>query len=155
MNGFSGAANTTISTTNNPTITLAAGSTVDYYRNDGAAQNISNATNVGLGTAHYSNLYISGTGTKTAPSTTLSILGNFYKKFRRLVLLHTTMVLFLLTVMQLQHKPTFVWQHLIWKFFNLINNNTVGGFTVASDLGVENLLTLNNSSKIDFWKWKY
>ncbi len=65
--GFSGGSSTAVSSTNNPTISLVSGSTIEY---NGTTQSITNQ-------AAYSNLTLSGTGTKTAPTGTLTINGNF------------------------------------------------------------------------------
>nr|WP_315145332.1 T9SS sorting signal type C domain-containing protein [uncultured Flavobacterium sp.] len=62
--GFSGGTTTAISNANNPTITLEAGSTVEY---SGDNQNITPFS------PSYSNLTISGTGTKSATATNISI----------------------------------------------------------------------------------
>ncbi len=58
VNGFSGGSNTAINNTNSPTISLAAGSTINY---NGTAQPITPL-------AIYSNLTISNSGAKTAAS---------------------------------------------------------------------------------------
>lgn len=65
--GFYAGTNTAISSTNNPTITLEQGSTIEYA---GDNQNITLAPV----TTTYSNLTVSGTGTKTIP--TELFLGN-------------------------------------------------------------------------------
>jgi hypothetical protein len=67
--GFSGGGQTSISKTNNPTITLEAGSSVEYA---GANQTITTLpfpTPYTANTTTYSNLKISGTGDKKLPST--------------------------------------------------------------------------------------
>ncbi len=66
--GFTGATNTAINSTNSPIVTLETGSTIEYA---GVDQSITLAP---INTA-YSNMSISGTGTKTIPSTEL-FLGN-------------------------------------------------------------------------------
>ncbi len=147
INGFSGASNTTISTTNNPTITLATGSTIEYYRADGTTQNISNNTNVGLGSSHYYNLILSGTGTKTSPSTTLSILGNFTKTTASTFAHNNGTVSFDGTVATAQSYNSVAPN---MEFYNLIVNNANGGLSMASDLGVNNILTFNSASKLVF-----
>lgn len=77
VNGFSGVANSTISSTNNPSINLQDGSTIEYNRNDGSAQTISSSVNVGQGTTgNYFSLTLSGSGNRIAPNTTLEIKGN-------------------------------------------------------------------------------
>ena len=72
VNGFSGAANTAINNTNNPTINLQAGSTIQYNRSDGTAQQITNSL-------AYQNLNVAGSGTKTAPTGILTVQGNLTK----------------------------------------------------------------------------
>ncbi|PWA04194.1 YDG domain-containing protein [Flavobacterium psychrotolerans] len=62
-NGFTGASNTSVSSTNTPTVTLEAGSTVEY---NGGAQTITSVPN-------YKNLTVSGTGVKTVVSTATTI----------------------------------------------------------------------------------
>lgn len=75
IHGFSGAGNTCITTV--PSINLQDGSTISYYRNDGAAQVISNQSNIGQGaTGNYYNLILAGSGNKTAPSGNLNIGGS-------------------------------------------------------------------------------
>ncbi len=63
--GFTGSLTAAIKNTSNPTITLEPGSTVEY---SGATQTIT--------LAGYSNLTISGTGTKTLASTSATMVGN-------------------------------------------------------------------------------
>jgi hypothetical protein len=67
--GFTGAINTAISNTNSPTVTLESGSTVEYA---GGNQSITPF-------ASYSNLGISGSGTKTIPSSGEILVGNVLK----------------------------------------------------------------------------
>ncbi|MFI0491855.1 beta strand repeat-containing protein, partial [Flavobacterium sp.] len=68
-NGFTGAANTAIDNTNSPTVTLEAGSTIEYAGGD---QVITLAPT----TTAYSNLTVSGAGTKTIPTAELFIGNN-------------------------------------------------------------------------------
>ena len=72
VNGFSGAANTAINNTNNPSIDLQAGCTIQYNRSDGKPQQINNGLS-------YQNLSIAGSGNKNAPSGILTIRGNLSK----------------------------------------------------------------------------
>ena len=72
VNGFSSAANTAINNTNNPSINLQAGCTIQYNRSDGKPQQITNGLS-------YQNLSIAGTGNKNAPSGILTIRGNLSK----------------------------------------------------------------------------
>ena len=65
-NGFSGLVNTSISNTNNPTITLLDASTVEYQ---GANQNITDFS------PEYKNVTISGTGLKTLGNATDILVG--------------------------------------------------------------------------------
>lgn len=68
FNGFSGLSTTAVRLTNNPTINLETGSTVEYSRSGDQA--ITNATVTFPSDANYQNLKISGTSIKTALGTT-------------------------------------------------------------------------------------
>ena len=72
INGFSGGAGTSIANTNNPSINLQANSTIQYNRNDGTSQQI---TNSGV----YQNLSLAASGIKTAPAGILTVQGNLDK----------------------------------------------------------------------------
>jgi uncharacterized repeat protein (TIGR02543 family) len=76
--GFSGAPNTAISSTNNPSIVLENGSTIEYNADvpGDNAQVVTNSTSVGQGTGSYFNLVFSGDGEKTLPSGILAVNGN-------------------------------------------------------------------------------
>ena len=67
-NGFSGGINTAIKSTNSPSITLDAASTIEYSGT--ADQIISKGTITSPTDANYQNLRISGSGVKTASGTT-------------------------------------------------------------------------------------
>jgi len=72
INGFSGGAGTSIANTNNPSINLQANAAIQYNRNDGTSQQITNSE-------VYQNLSLAGSGNKTAPTGNLTIQGNLTK----------------------------------------------------------------------------
>ena len=67
--GFTGSLTAAIKNTSNPTITLEAGSTIEYAKNGTNGDQI-------ITPFSYSNLSISGTGTKTLASTSATMVGN-------------------------------------------------------------------------------
>lgn len=137
-NGFAGTSTTAINNTNSPTILLQPSSTINY---DGAAQIITN-------THSYHNLKLSGTGTKTAPASTLSIIGNLNKSTVCTFVHNSGTVSMDGTSVSSQ---TYTAVAPIMEFNNLIINNlNTSGFIISNDLGVETLLSLNTGSRLLF-----
>lgn len=115
------------------TITAAATSTVEY---NGAAQTIFNGLT-------YGNLTLSGTGTKTAPSGTLSITGNLSKTTAATFVHNNGLVSFNGTAVQ-----TYSSAAPAMSFNNLTNNNTAG-LLINGDMDVNLELELGTSSKLN------
>ena len=141
-NGFSGGS-TAVSSTNSPGVVLEANSTINY---NGTAQTITNAINVGLGTANYSNLILSGSGAKSAPAT-LSLTGNFTRTSTAIFTHNNGTVSFdgTLSTTQSYNVTDSI------DFYKIIVNNTNGGLTTTSGgMGITDRLTLNVASKLIF-----
>ncbi len=142
--GFSGSAVTSINNTNIPSITLEPTSTINYYD---ATQTITNTAVTSPATGNYFNLTLSGTGSKIAPSSSLVILGNLSKTTAATFAHNEGTVSFEGTDAATQ---TYSCVAPTMEFNKLVNKNTNGGVTIAGDLGVEDLLTLNPLSKTIF-----
>ena len=142
--GFNGFAATLINNSaihsNIENIVLQTGATVEYNRTGNQA--ITNPFGIA-----YQNLTLSGTGVKTAPIDTLSILGNL-SKTSACTFAHNngTVSIDGNTATTQTYNSTAT----VMEFCKLINNNTIGGFTITSDLGVDSLLTLSDNSKLIF-----
>jgi Domain of unknown function (DUF3244) len=143
--GFSnttGGTSTAISNLNTPTITLEPNSTIEY---SGAAQTITNASVLSPATANYYNFTISGTGTKTAPATDVTILGNFNAigspAFDAVT--NSNRVVFAGTASQSFTSTAFP----DLNFYNLSSTNTVL-LNVNSKFGILNELNLTSTAKL-------
>ncbi len=134
-NGFSGTATTAINNTNNPTIALVTGSTINY---DGAAQTITN-------TQAYQNLTLSGSGSKTAPATNLLINGNFSRAGTCTFNPNASRVVFQGTAAQTFSDVTGLTPI---DFYNVSNTNTIN-LIVNSAFGILNELNLSSSAKLN------
>ncbi len=135
--GFTGSTATAINNSNNPTISLIAGSTINY---NGASQTITNK-------AAYQNLTLNGTGTKTAPSGTLSIFGNFNRASTATLFAHNNgLVSFDGTSSQTFSSAAGNTN------FNAVRINNIGsGVTINSDtLNVKDSIVLTANSKLIF-----
>ena len=138
-NGFSGAANTAIDNTNNPTIILEPGSTIEY---NGTTQTITNQTINTPSNANYEGLTLSGTGTKTAPAT-LTINGNLAKAGTTLFAHNNGTVVMNGTAIQ-----SYTAAAPVMAFYNLTNNNTVD-LSTNNDLSVSRELAFGANSKLN------
>lgn len=138
--GFSGASTTAVSSTNNPTIILEAGSTVEY---NGDNQAISNQTINTPSTANYENLLLSGTGNKTAPSGTLSIKGDLTKTGTTGFIHNSGTVVMNGTAAQ-DYNSSFPFM----KFYNFSNNNTVD-LSVYSEMSIVAEMSFGSGSKLN------
>ncbi len=127
--GFSGATNTAISNTNNPAIVLENNSTIEY---NGAAQTITNPVS-------YMNLLLSGTGTKTASSGVLTVLGNFIKSGANTFAHNGGTVLFAGSTAQAVTSNTSI------SFNNFTNNNTTG-LSINNAIRLASLFTAGTAS---------
>ena len=135
INGFAGTTTTAINNTNAPTITLIAGSTINY---DGINQAITN-------TVAYQNLRLSGTGLKTAPSTNLLIEGNLFRAATSTFNANTGRVVFQGTAAQTFTDVTAL---APIEFFNLSNTNT-SNLIVNNSFAVQNELNLTPTAKLN------
>lgn len=133
-NGFVGSATTSINNTSAPTISLVAGSTINY---DGINQQITN-------TAAYQNLKLSGTGVKTAPVTNLLIEGNLTRAATNTFNANAGRVVFQGTAVQTFSDATGL---APIEFYNLSNTNT-SNVIVNNSFAVQNELNLSPTAKL-------
>jgi len=138
--GFSGTNNTAISNTNNPTIFLEPNSTVEY---NGSNQTISNQTINTPAAAHYEHLILSGTGNKTAPSSTLNINGNLSLAETAVFVHNSGTVAMTGTSAQ---AYTAVYPGM--RFYNFSNNNTTD-LSINSDMGIVKELAFAANAKLN------
>ncbi len=130
--GFSGAANTAVSSNNNPLIVLDPASTIDY--SEPIAQLITNQL-------AYGNLELSATsGTKTAPSGTLNIRGNFTRSGAAFFDPNAGIVLFNGTTAQ----GIYVTGAAV-DFYNLTTTNTTG-LTVYNNININRKLSITGGA---------
>jgi hypothetical protein len=135
--GFSGSTSTAINNTNNPTITLVAGSTIDYWD---ASQSITNSTS-------YQNFAISGTGDKTAPAGTLTVKGNFSKSNTSVFKHNDGLLLVDGTAEQIFSNTS----SFPIEFNNVTISNSGAGLTVNSDsLAIVKELLFTTGAKLNF-----
>ena len=146
VNGFAGGTATSIKN-DIENVVLQTGSTVEYSKATGVGQIITKNGVTNPSTGNYYNLTLSGTGTKTAPSSILSILGNLTKLSTCFFSHNTGTVSIDGTSATTQFYTSTI---PVMEFCKLINNNTIGGFTINGDLGVDSMLTLSNNSKLIF-----
>ncbi|MCP9751960.1 choice-of-anchor D domain-containing protein [Ferruginibacter sp. HRS2-29] len=145
INGFSGGSNTAVSNVNNPSITLKAGSTIEY---DGLApdnQVISNALNTFPANAHYQNLVIGGSSDKTAPSDDLIILGNI-KKYGASIFKHNDGTVKLNGTTTQNITDSLVTPQIV---FNNLQVNNATGVEVKSNFSVYRTLSFNGVGKLN------
>ncbi|MEP7163325.1 MAG: hypothetical protein ABI741_01460 [Ferruginibacter sp.] len=138
--GFSGLTTTSISSTNNPSIILEAGSTVEY---NGTNQTISNQTINTPATANYEGLLLSGTGNKTAPSGTLTIKGDLAKTGTTTFIHNSGTV-----VMNGTAAQDYTAAYPFMKFYNFTNNNTVD-LSINNEMSVVKELAFGANSKLN------
>ena len=145
VNGFSGAAGTAVTSTNNPAINLQDGSTINYGRTDGVAQVISNQTNIGQGaTGNYFNLVLSGSGNKTAPAGNLNINGSL-KGLNNPVFIHSNGI-----VNMNGNTATNEYSSTVpFDFYEFYNNNLhANGLAVNSDMSITRRFGLGAASRL-------
>ena len=152
IHGFAGGTGVTATSVRSDieNVILEPGSTVEYSRDSimvGGEQLITNAGVTSPTPAHYYNLAFSGTGTKRAPASLLSILGNVSKTSAAIFAHNNGTVSFDGTLPATQNytcvAPTM-------EFNKIRNNNSTSGLTISDDLGLEDELTLNPNSKLIF-----
>jgi len=135
--GLAGGAATSVTSTNNPTVSLLTGSTIDYW---GAAQTITN-------TVPYHHFTISGTGNKTAPTGTLTINGNITQSNSTSTFVHNS------GTVVLSGSTTQTYSSVAsagFTFWNLTNNNTVGvNFDDSLAVNAELLLGANSKTNVN------
>ena len=146
VDGFAGGTITSIKN-DIESVVLQPGSTVDYLKATGAGQIITNIGVTNPRSANYYNLVLSGTGTKTAPTSTLSILGNLIKS-STCTFAHNNGTVSIDGISATTQNYTSTTP--VMEFCKLTNNNTAGGFTINGDLGVDSLLALSDNSKLIF-----
>ena len=140
--GFSGGIGGTATSVNLniDNITLQAGSTVEYSRDD--IQNITNS--------FYSNLTISGiAGIKTAPSPILTVDGDLLKTGASMFAHNNGNIAFVGSFSNQSFSNT---GSTAFTFYDLTNSNTYGtgtGLSIASSLNVENSFTFSANSKLN------
>ncbi len=121
-------------------IHLNSGSTVIYMRN--GDQPITNVNSL-----IYQNLTISGaSGFKTAPSSILTIKGNFSKTGTSTFLHNNGTVVFNNTITGQDFSNT---SSTPINFYNLINNSVATGLTVLNNMAVVNTLSLMDNCKLN------
>lgn len=123
------------------TISLQTGSIVDYSRATPAQVS---GDQVITNTIPYQNFTISGNGTKTAPSGTLAIQGDFTKTGTATFAHNNGTVSFNGSSVQTYSNTAAP----IVTFYNLTNNNTAGLKINSDSLALENQLLLNTGSKL-------
>ncbi|HAN64942.1 MAG TPA: hypothetical protein DCQ34_00965, partial [Chitinophagaceae bacterium] len=126
--GFSGTTTTSISSVNNPSIILEAGSTIEY---NGTNQTISNQVLSSPSDAHYQHLKLSNSGNKTAPAGTLAIKGDLLKEGPAVFLHNSGTVVMNGTVAQ-QYLSEFPFM----AFYSFSNNNTAN-LSINSEMSIE------------------
>jgi hypothetical protein len=118
-------------------IFLMTGSTVDYISS--GAQNISNQV------PYHHFIISSASGTKTAPSGTLTIQGNFTKTGASSFAHNNGTVIFNNTIISQDYNCT---SAAPVNFYNLTNSN-IPAFNIINNLGIENTLTATANSKLN------
>lgn len=131
VNGFSGSANTCI--TDVPAVILEEGSTIEYFRDDGAGQNISNQE-------PYKNILLSGSGNKTAPPGILTVQGDLIETGSAQFIHNNGTVVFSGSGVEIYKSGNPV------SFYNLTNNNATG-VSINSSMEVYKELFLGPGSK--------
>lgn len=126
--GFSGTTTTSISSVNNPSIILEAGSTIEY---NGTNQTISNQVLSSPSDAHYQHLKLSNSGNKTAPAGTLAIKGDLLKEGPAVFLHNSGTVVMNGTVAQ-QYLSEFPFM----AFYSFSNNNTAN-LSINNEMSIE------------------
>jgi hypothetical protein len=126
-------------------LVLQSGSTVEYSKATGVAQIITNAGVTSPSTANYYNFAISGSGNKTAPSGNLTIAGNIASAGTATYIHNSGTLITNGTAGQTFTSAT---PFNIYKYTNS-STATGGGFTVNSNLIIENEIALSSLSKIN------
>ncbi len=139
-NGFSGAANTSVSNTNNPTIVLETGSTIEY---NGTDQTITNQVIPVPADANYTALVLSNSGTKTAPAGNLTIRGNLTKSGITVFAHNNGTVIFNGIASQSYNASD-----PVMEFYNLSNNNTVD-LSINNNLSVYRTLAFGINARLN------
>ena len=134
-NGFTGTSTTAINNSNSPTISLIAGSTINY---DGLNQTITN-------TVAYQNLKLSGIGLKTAPATNLLIEGNLIRSATSSFNANSGRVVFQGLTAQNFTDATGL---APIEFYNATNTNTTN-LIINNTLAVQNELNLTPTAKLN------
>ena len=134
-NGFTGTSTTAINNSNSPTISLIAGSTINY---DGLNQTITN-------TVAYQNLKLSGIGLKTAPATNLLIEGNLIRSATSSFNANSGRVVFQGLAAQNFTDATGL---APIEFYNATNTNTTN-LVINNTLAIQNELNLTPTAKLN------
>ena len=134
-NGFTGTSTTAINNSNSPTISLIAGSTINY---DGLNQTITN-------TVAYQNLKLSGIGLKTAPATNLLIEGNLIRSATSSFNANSGRVVFQGLAAQNFTDATGL---APIEFYNATNTNTTN-LIINNTLAIQNELNLTPTAKLN------
>jgi hypothetical protein len=137
IHGFAGGTGTTATSVRNDveSVILQTGSTVEYSKATGVAQIITTAGVTSPTTGNYYNLTLSGTGNKTAPNTTLTLLGNLTKTGTCVFANNGGKVSFNGTTAQTISSTA-----PMLSFWNVDFVNTVGT-SIATDVAVENIFS--------------
>jgi hypothetical protein len=137
IHGFAGAGSTVSTSIKNDieNVVLQPGSTVEYSKATGVAQIITSAGVTSPASANYYNLTLSGTGNKTAPNTTLTLLGNLTKTGTCVFVNNGGKVSF-----EGSTPATISSTAPMLSFWNIDLANT-GGVDLANDVAVENIFS--------------
>jgi hypothetical protein len=144
VDGFAGSTSTSVNS-DIENVVLQPGGTVEYSKATGAGQIITNAGVTSPSTANYYNFVLSGTGNKTAPSGNLVIAGNITGAGTASYI-HNSGTLITNGAAGQTYTAT-----TPFSLFKFTNSSTAagGGFTVNSNLIIENEIALSSLSKIN------
>ena len=122
-------------------IVLQTGATVEYSRMGN--QPITNSSGIA-----YQNLTLSGTGIKTAPTSNLTLLGDFYRSGAHAFNANTGRIIFAGTALQTYSAA--VGTQAV-DFYNVTNANTVG-LKLDSSIGIQNEINVAANAKLNLNK---